>query len=225
MSKGGVAQLAEQRTHKPRVTGSSPVTAIFSLVVGLSIALGSSGCIFDPFSRRLRRAQEEAGGLDQRVTTLEQSSLLSSLVGGGAGGAPPLPEDLGSEPALQAARAAAAAPQASRWPGLPIDWGKAISKLLRGLVNVITGWVEIPKRVHETTEQSGPGTGFTWGLMRGFGYGFIRTAAGGYETVTFLVPAPPGYQPVMQPAYVFLCEGDTGQGTRAPEDTATHAAP
>ena len=24
---GGVAQLAEQRTHKPRVTGSNPVTA------------------------------------------------------------------------------------------------------------------------------------------------------------------------------------------------------
>ena len=27
---GGVAQWVEQRTHKPRVTGSNPVTAIFA---------------------------------------------------------------------------------------------------------------------------------------------------------------------------------------------------
>lgn len=85
----------------------------------------------------------------------------------------------------------------------PMDGGKAVTKLARGAVNLLTGWVEIPKRIHETSIQSGAATGFTWGLIRGLGYGFIRTAAGGYELVTFPFPAPPGYEPVILPEYVF----------------------
>ena len=84
-----------------------------------------------------------------------------------------------------------------------MDAGKAFWKLTRGFVNLVTGWVEIPKRVHETSQTSGTAAGFTWGLLRGIGHGFIRTAAGGYELVTFPFPAPPGYTPVIQPEYVF----------------------
>ena len=85
----------------------------------------------------------------------------------------------------------------------PMDGSKAATKLARGAVNLFTGWVEIPKRIHETSIQSGAAAGFTWGLLRGLGYGFIRTAAGGYELVTFPFPAPPGYEPVIEPEYVF----------------------
>ena len=85
----------------------------------------------------------------------------------------------------------------------PMDAGKAFSKLTRGFFNTVTGWVEIPKRVNETSQQSGAAAGFTWGLLRGLGYGFIRTAAGLYEFFTFPFPAPPDYQPVIQPEYVF----------------------
>ena len=84
-----------------------------------------------------------------------------------------------------------------------MDAGKAFTKLGRGAVNLFTGWVEIPKRIHETSIQSGAATGFTWGLLRGLGYGFIRTAAGGYELITFPFPAPAGYEPVLEPEYVF----------------------
>ena len=84
-----------------------------------------------------------------------------------------------------------------------MDGNKAFTKLTRGFVNLITGWVEIPKRIQETSQSSGAFAGFTWGLLRGIGYGFIRTAAGGYELVTFPFPAPPGYEPVMEPEYVF----------------------
>lgn len=87
-------------------------------------------------------------------------------------------------------------------PG-PTDAGKAFTKLTRGFVNVVTGWVEVPKRVHETSEASGSLAGFTWGVLRGIGYGFIRTAAGCYELVTFPFPAPPGYESVIEPEYVF----------------------
>lgn len=84
--------------------------------------------------------------------------------------------------------------------------GKAFTKGTRGLINLVTGWVEIPKRIHETTIESGAAAGFTWGLLRGLGRGFIRTAAGAYELVTFPFPAPPGYEPVIQPEYIFVDE-------------------
>ena len=74
----------------------------------------------------------------------------------------------------------------------PMEAGKAFSKLTRGFVNIITGWVEVPKRIQETSQVSGAAAGFTWGLLRGLGHGFIRTAAGFYEFFTFPFPAPPG---------------------------------
>ncbi len=88
----------------------------------------------------------------------------------------------------------------------PMESGKAFTKLTRGFVNIVTGWVEIPKRVSETSKASGSAAGFTWGILRGIGYGFIRTAAGFYELFTFPFPAPPGYAPVIQPEYVFSTE-------------------
>lgn len=81
--------------------------------------------------------------------------------------------------------------------------GGAMSKLGRGAVNIVTGWVEIPKRISETSQQQGTAAGWTWGLLRGLGYGFVRTAAGFYEAFTFPFPAPPDYAPVIQPEYVF----------------------
>lgn len=84
-----------------------------------------------------------------------------------------------------------------------MESNSAVKKAMRGATNTVTGWVEIPKRIQETTLASGYGAGFTWGLLRGLGYGFIRTAAGLYELVTFPFPAPPGYEPVIQPEYVF----------------------
>lgn len=85
----------------------------------------------------------------------------------------------------------------------PSDSPTAFMKLTRGLINTVTGWVEIPKRVAETSQADGAFAGFTWGMLRGIGYGFVRTAAGLYELVTFPFPAPPGFEPVIQPEYVF----------------------
>ncbi|MBI4354099.1 MAG: exosortase system-associated protein, TIGR04073 family, partial [Candidatus Omnitrophica bacterium] len=66
--------------------------------------------------------------------------------------------------------------------------------------------VEIPKRISETSNVQGMAAGLTWGLLRGLGYGFVRTAAGFYEVFTFPVAAPPNYEPVIQPEYVFVEE-------------------
>lgn len=84
--------------------------------------------------------------------------------------------------------------------------GGAFGKLGRGVINTFTGWVEIPKRIYETSEVQGAASGWTWGLLRGVGYGFVRTAAGLYELFTFPFPAPPDYAPVMDPPYIFSTE-------------------
>lgn len=81
--------------------------------------------------------------------------------------------------------------------------GSPLAKLSRGGLNFFTGWLEIPKRIHETSQNSGATVSFTWGLLRGLGYGFVRTAAGAYEIVTFPFAAPPDYEPVIQPPYVW----------------------
>ena len=109
----------------------------------------------------------------------------------------------------------------------PMDAGKAFTKLTRGAVNTVTGWVEIPKRIHETSQESGAAAGFTWGLLRGIGHGFIRTAAGAYEVVTFPFPAPPGYESVIQPEYVFTAEPSETREypTAEPTDTSEYRTP
>jgi putative exosortase-associated protein (TIGR04073 family) len=93
-------------------------------------------------------------------------------------------------------------PQAHATEGT-IQAGGAMGKLGRGFVNVVTGWVEIPKRIYETSQDQGAAAGWTWGLLRGLGHGIVRTAAGFYELVTFPFPAPPDYAPVIEPEYVF----------------------
>ena len=152
--------------------------------------------------------------LERRVDQVEQASLVKSS--GITVQETPLGEGATAGAAVPVAPAASsqAAPVPHRLPGLPMETRKAFGKLLRGLVNLLTGWVELPKRVHETTLQSGAGAGFTYGLARGLGYGFIRTAGGVYEVITFPFPAPPDYRPVMQPAYIFLC--DTPEPFSAP---------
>jgi putative exosortase-associated protein (TIGR04073 family) len=78
-----------------------------------------------------------------------------------------------------------------------------LTKLMRGAINTITGWVEIPKNISQVSNEEGAGAGWTRGLLRGLGYGFVRTAAGVYEVVTFPFPAPVDYEPLMQPEFVF----------------------
>lgn len=92
------------------------------------------------------------------------------------------------------------------WSDESVKPGGAATKLGRGAVNIVTGWVEIPKRIYETSLMQGNAVGWTWGLLKGFGYGFVRTAAGLYEVFTFPVPQPSGYASVIHPEYVFVSE-------------------
>jgi putative exosortase-associated protein (TIGR04073 family) len=84
------------------------------------------------------------------------------------------------------------------------DMGK---KLYRGLANVVTGWIELPKNIYDTSVEDNPLSGITIGLAKGVGMTIVRTGAGVYETVTFPFPIPEGYTPVLEPEYVFKAKG------------------
>lgn len=79
----------------------------------------------------------------------------------------------------------------------------AFSKLGRGVANVLTGWVEIPKNIYSTSLEDNALAGATLGLAKGAGMTIVRTGAGIFEVATFPFPLPEGYKPILEPEYVF----------------------
>ena len=76
-------------------------------------------------------------------------------------------------------------------------------KLGRGLVNVGTGWIELPKGIRDGSQQEHPLVGVTTGLFKGLGLGLLRTGVGVLEVITFPFPWPKDYAPVYEPEYVW----------------------
>ena len=75
-------------------------------------------------------------------------------------------------------------------------------KLGRGITNIFTCWVEIPRNIAIEWEKTDPASGFFMGTVKGFGWGFARFATGVYETFTFPFPVPENYQPMIEPEFV-----------------------
>ena len=68
-----------------------------------------------------------------------------------------------------------------------------IHKTGRGVVNVLTGWIEIPNQVQLGGQNSNPVTGVIMGFGNGVGLTVLRLGVGIYEAVTGFVPYPKGY--------------------------------
>jgi putative exosortase-associated protein (TIGR04073 family) len=66
-------------------------------------------------------------------------------------------------------------------------------KLSRGTINILTGWVEVPKNIAIRWKDSDPFSGFIWGGIEGIGWGFARTVGGVYEVISFPFPYPDDY--------------------------------
>lgn len=182
----------------------------WSAVVAISFSsLLIGGCLlFDPFGKRLQRLQSQAALMGERVDQLEFRGGYGPLV---TGGSTMIDEPIAMDGSVSSLVArprltAVPSPASGRLPSVPINGRQAMEKLGRGIINLITGWVEVPKRMDETNKRYGLGPALTIGLLRGLGQGFVRTAAGAYEIVTFPFPAPPGYAPIMRPEYVFTSE-------------------
>lgn len=84
----------------------------------------------------------------------------------------------------------------------PETGARVVTKLFRGIANAATGWMEIPKQMSLTWQRQGAGSGLSWGFLKGIGYAVARSAAGGYEMITFPLPVPDEYRPIMKPEYV-----------------------
>ena len=79
----------------------------------------------------------------------------------------------------------------------------AFTKLGRGLTNILTGPGEFLIQFYATSDRYNPLEAFFATLMRGTVFTIVRELAGVYEVVTFPVPFPRYYNPVMQPPTVF----------------------
>ena len=66
-----------------------------------------------------------------------------------------------------------------------------VEKVGRGLTNVLSGWIELPKQIHLGSRESNAVTGLTWGIVKGAGLTLLRVGVGLYEAVTFPIPYYP----------------------------------
>lgn len=68
-----------------------------------------------------------------------------------------------------------------------------IHKAGRGLVNVLTGWIEVPKQVHLGSQDPNAVVGLGRGLLKGACLTVLRAGVGVYEALTFPLPYPKNY--------------------------------
>jgi len=79
---------------------------------------------------------------------------------------------------------------------------KMAFKLVRGVTNVATSVVEVPKQSYLMVRDRGR-IGYVVGPLKGLGMAFYRLLSGVTETVFFAVPQPGYYDPMIYPEYVW----------------------
>lgn len=94
---------------------------------------------------------------------------------------------------------------------------RAGKKLVRGVVNLGTGWLEILKQPYVIGQRHGWLAGMLRGPIEGLGMVVARTVGGAYEILTFPVPIPPGYRPMVEPGYVWQGEAKVSRSRSDPE--------
>jgi putative exosortase-associated protein (TIGR04073 family) len=79
---------------------------------------------------------------------------------------------------------------------------KMAFKLVRGVANVATSFIEIPKQTYLTVRDRGA-AGYVVGPIKGIGMFFFRGVIGVTEAVFFPIPQPGYYDPMIDPEYVW----------------------
>ena len=80
------------------------------------------------------------------------------------------------------------------------------SKAGRGIANMTTGWLELPKQIYTTSKEDGAVKGIFIGPLKGLGMTLLRTVGGVAEFMTFFMSYPGFYDPYFDPAYVWKKE-------------------
>lgn len=68
-------------------------------------------------------------------------------------------------------------------------------KLGTGIVNVVTGFVEIPKNIAIESKENGAAYGLTIGFITGIVHSVGRTLTGALDVATFMIPTKPLINP------------------------------
>ncbi len=79
-----------------------------------------------------------------------------------------------------------------------------MTKLGRGLANIVTFPLEVPEQISRTNNSDGPFAASTVGVLKGFGWAVGRACVGVFEAATFLIPYPKDFQPVLKDPEYFL---------------------
>ncbi|MDD5428636.1 MAG: exosortase system-associated protein, TIGR04073 family [Candidatus Omnitrophica bacterium] len=80
----------------------------------------------------------------------------------------------------------------------------ALKKLGRGIANMATFPFEMLLQPSRVNNSDGPVAACTWGVLKGVGMSGIRLLVGAYETVTFPIPLPKHYGPILtDPEFMF----------------------
>jgi len=82
--------------------------------------------------------------------------------------------------------------------------GTPMEKIKRGAMNIISCPFELGNGMMQANEQDGIGSAYTWGIVNGVLRVGLRAIVGVYELVTFPIPIPKDYAPIMtDPEYFF----------------------
>ncbi len=77
-----------------------------------------------------------------------------------------------------------------------------VRKLGRGVANTFLGFLELPQNIVDSAEDEGAIAAMTYGVAKGLAMTALRTGVGVYELVTFLVPLPSDYAPILEPEFL-----------------------
>ena len=80
----------------------------------------------------------------------------------------------------------------------------ALKKLGRGTANVLTAPLELLEQQQRANRDDGPFAGLTYGVFKGVCMTGVRALVGVYEIVTFPIPIPKNYKPILKNPEFFL---------------------
>ncbi len=78
-----------------------------------------------------------------------------------------------------------------------------LAKLGRGITNAFFSPMEYGTNIQKVAAKKGYASGFVEGILKGTCYTIGRILSGVYDVVTFPIPCPEDYKPIMKPDYVF----------------------
>lgn len=101
-------------------------------------------------------------------------------------------------------------------------WGK----LKRGVINTVSGCVEIPGCIYDVCNREGGLVGSTWGVVKGIGMAPVRTMVGIVDTITFPIPSN-DYEPILNPVtpYDYFSDEDKPKAGKPSASYAPQASP